>query len=142
MNSSDSASIFFSLVGCALAIGVIFLFVYLIRKSNDEAKRSEASVNHIMSQIPQDKQMIFMMQFGNSKKSPSTAVLLALFLGGLGAHKFYLGQTGLGIFYLLFCWTYIPSIIALFEAFTLATTVAKFNEQKAVEFSMMLGAGR
>ena len=48
-------------------------------------------------------------------KSKVTAGLLALFLGGLGVHKFYLGQTGLGILYLLFCWTGVPSIIALIE---------------------------
>lgn len=30
-------------------------------------------------------------------------------------HKFYLGQTGAGIVYLLFFWTFIPAIIALFE---------------------------
>jgi TM2 domain-containing membrane protein YozV len=48
-------------------------------------------------------------------KSKSTAAVLAFFLGGLGGHKFYLGQTGMGILYLLFCWTFIPSIVALIE---------------------------
>ena len=48
-------------------------------------------------------------------KSKTATVLLAFFLGGLGAHKFYLGQTGQGILYLLFCWTLIPSIIAFIE---------------------------
>jgi TM2 domain-containing membrane protein YozV len=43
--------------------------------------------------------------------------ILALFLGGLGVHKFYAGKTGKGIVYLIFCWTYIPAIIALFEFF-------------------------
>jgi len=36
-------------------------------------------------------------------------------LGGLGAHKFYLGQAGWGVLYLLFCWTFIPSFIAFIE---------------------------
>ncbi len=48
-------------------------------------------------------------------KSKTTAILLTLFLGGFGAHKFYLGQTGLGILYLLFFWTFIPAIVALIE---------------------------
>lgn len=34
-------------------------------------------------------------------KKKSTATLLCFFLGGLGAHKFYLGQTGQGILFLL-----------------------------------------
>ena len=49
-------------------------------------------------------------------KSRTVAVLLALFLGGIGAHKFYLGKVGTGLLYLLFCWTFIRGLIALFEA--------------------------
>lgn len=41
--------------------------------------------------------------------------LLCLFLGGIGIHKFYAGKIGLGIVYILFCWTFIPSFIALIE---------------------------
>src|SRR5687768_3893429 len=56
-----------------------------------------------------------------STKSKITAGILALFLGGLGVHKFYLGQTGLGILYLVFFWTFIPAIIALVEGIILLT---------------------
>lgn len=48
-------------------------------------------------------------------KSKVAAGLLAIFLGGLGIHKFYLGKVGMGILYLLFCWTYIPAMIAFIE---------------------------
>ena len=48
-------------------------------------------------------------------KDKTTAGLLGILLGGVGAHKFYLGQTGAGIVYLLFCWTFIPGIIGLVE---------------------------
>ena len=48
-------------------------------------------------------------------KSKTTAALLALFLGGWGGHKFYLGKPGLGILYFIFCWTFIPSCIAFVE---------------------------
>lgn len=50
-----------------------------------------------------------------NSKSKVVAFLLAWLLGGLGAHKFYLGKTGQGIVYILFCWTLIPSFIAFFE---------------------------
>lgn len=38
---------------------------------------------------------------------------LAIFLGGFGAHKFYLGKPGWGLLYILFCWTFIPSILGI-----------------------------
>ncbi len=41
--------------------------------------------------------------------------VLAFLLGGLGIHKFYASRIGKGILYILFCWTGIPSIIALIE---------------------------
>ena len=47
------------------------------------------------------------------------AALLALFLGGFGIHKFYLGQKVWGIVYLLFFWTLIPAIVAFVEAILL-----------------------
>jgi TM2 domain-containing membrane protein YozV/type II secretory pathway pseudopilin PulG len=54
-------------------------------------------------------------------KSKTTAALLALFLGNLGIHRFYLGQWW-GVFYLLFCWTFIPAFVALIEAIVFACT--------------------
>ena len=48
-------------------------------------------------------------------KSKVTAGVLALLLGGLGIHKFYTGAWGWGIVYILLCWTYVPSIVALVE---------------------------
>ena len=49
------------------------------------------------------------------RKEKLVAALLAFFLGGLGGHKFYLGQVGMGILYLLFFWTFIPALIAFVE---------------------------
>jgi TM2 domain-containing membrane protein YozV len=43
------------------------------------------------------------------------AGLLGIFLGSIGIHKFYLGQPGWGIIYLLFCWTGIPFLVGLIE---------------------------
>ena len=49
-------------------------------------------------------------------KEKNVAGILALFLGGLGVHRFYLGQTGLGVFYLIFCWFPVMWIIGLIDA--------------------------
>ena len=42
-------------------------------------------------------------------------LLLTFFLGGVGGHKFYLRKYLQGLLYLLFCWSGIPALIALFE---------------------------
>ncbi len=55
-------------------------------------------------------------------KSKTTAGILAILLGGLGVHKFYLGNVGMGIVYLLFCWTTIPAIIAFIEGIVYLTS--------------------
>lgn len=49
-------------------------------------------------------------------RSRVAAVLLALLLGGLGLHKFYLGRPLAGLIYLVFVWTAIPAFIAWIEA--------------------------
>jgi TM2 domain-containing membrane protein YozV/ribosomal protein L40E len=54
-------------------------------------------------------------------KSKIAAGLFAIFLGGLGAHKFYLGQIGWGIVYLVLFWTFIPALIGFIEGILLLT---------------------
>ena len=43
------------------------------------------------------------------------AALLAIFLGGLGAHKFYLGQTVQRVVFFLLAWTGIPELIGIID---------------------------
>lgn len=56
--------------------------------------------------------------FGTTTRSGRSRVaagLFALLLGGVGIHKFYLGQIWQGIFYVVFCWTFIPALIGFIE---------------------------
>lgn len=48
-------------------------------------------------------------------RTKSTAALLAILLGGLGMHKFYMGQFWWGVIYIVFILTFIPAIIGLIE---------------------------
>jgi hypothetical protein len=54
-------------------------------------------------------------------KSKGLAIFLAIFLGVLGIHKFYLRRFGLGFLYLIFFWTLIPALLGLIDAIVLAT---------------------
>ncbi len=61
-------------------------------------------------------------------KTKTTAAVLAFFLGGLGVHRFYLGQVGLGFVYMLLCWTFVPGIIALIDMVAfIVMSEEKFN---------------
>jgi TM2 domain-containing membrane protein YozV len=41
------------------------------------------------------------------------AIVLAIFLGWLGGHRFYLGQAGMGILYLVILYVFAPLVIIL-----------------------------
>jgi TM2 domain-containing membrane protein YozV len=60
-------------------------------------------------------------RLGYPGKNKAVAGVLAILLGGLGIHRFYLGQWW-GIFYLLFCWTLIPSLVAFIEGIVFLVT--------------------
>jgi hypothetical protein len=53
-------------------------------------------------------------------RSRMTAALLALFVGWFGFHHFYLGNRRRGIYYLAFCWTLVPLILAWVDTIRLA----------------------
>jgi TM2 domain-containing membrane protein YozV len=48
-----------------------------------------------------DDQLRAQLQFESSRKSSGVAYLLWFFLGGFGAHRFYLGRTGTAVAQLL-----------------------------------------
>ncbi|QAX97644.1 TM2 domain-containing protein [Enterococcus phage phiSHEF13] len=50
-----------------------------------------------------------------SKPNLTVFLLLAFFLGGIGAHKFYTGKIFMGLLYLVFCWTFIPVVLSLLD---------------------------
>lgn len=73
-------------------------------------------------------------------KSKTTAIILCFFLGGFGAHRFYLGQPGLGLLYLLFCWTFIPALLALIDFICLLLmSDDQFNQKYNLTAMLMRG---
>lgn len=53
-------------------------------------------------------------------KNRGIAIVLALFLGGIGAHKFYLGKITQGFLYLIFSWTFVPALLSWIDIFNFA----------------------
>lgn len=65
-----------------------------------------------------------------SGRSKGTAAFLAIILGGIGAHKFYLGKPIWGIIYFLFSWTFIPACIGFLEGVIYLTMSKKSFSEK------------
>ena len=73
---------------------------------------------------------IFILKTVGGEKSRVTAILLAFFLGSIGIHHFYLGNSGYGILSLIFCWTFIPAIFAFINFIQyLFMSDERFNEK-------------
>jgi TM2 domain-containing membrane protein YozV len=93
-----------------------------------------------MSTVPYpNQQVIFQQQYEAVRKDELIAVLLALFLGGFGAHHFYMGRVGLGVLYLVFSWTGIPWIIGWIECFLMPGRVRLYNAAQAGALAAALG---
>ena len=86
---------------------------------------AQAAPQQPVYQQPTYQQTVYVQQPINAEranwpvKSKIVAGILAILLGGIGVHKFYLGNAAAGILYLLFCWTGVPAIIALIEGISI-----------------------
>ncbi|HUH86726.1 MAG TPA: TM2 domain-containing protein [Pusillimonas sp.] len=52
-------------------------------------------------------------ELGKRYSARKISIVLALFLGWLGAHRFYLGQIGWGILYLIILYLFAPLVVAI-----------------------------
>lgn len=85
--------------------------------------------------MTEQQRALFLSKYAQHRKDPRTAFWLAFFLGGIGAHKFYLEQTPAGVLYLVFCWTFIPAVISFIELFSMSRQVAAQNDAKMREIA-------
>jgi TM2 domain-containing membrane protein YozV len=85
----------------------------------------------IAANLTDEQRAVFYAQMSVIQKDEVVGVLLALFLGTFGAHHFYLRRNGLGIMYVLFFWTGIPSLAGFIECFFMPGRVRQFNAEQA-----------
>ena len=88
----------------------------LKKMNTPQEEEKEMTNDQLQNQILKE-QLAQLKSMKEDSNKPSLAVylLLAIFLGGIGAHDFYVGKPVTGLIKLVFCWTGIPTIISLFN---------------------------
>jgi TM2 domain-containing membrane protein YozV len=90
----------------------------------------------MMDGMNDQQRAVFLSQYNAVRKDEVVGVVLAVLLGHFGVHRFYLGEYGWGIVYLLFCWTFIPTVLGVIEAFFMPGRVRDFNLAQASVLAM------
>ena len=84
-----------------------------------------------------DQKLQFHREMSDAWLDPKKASRFKWWLGGVGAHHFYLGDSGRGILYLLFFWTGIPVIMCVFEGDVKKRT-RRINSDSALRIAMRI----
>lgn len=103
-----------------LIIGVVFSAMYYTRKGTTDAGKVVPTYTNSGTSLQ-----------AKTSKSRVTTSLLAILLGGLGIHFFYLEAWGWGLVSILLCWTYLPTIAGLILGIRYLTMSDKEFERKA-----------
>ena len=94
-------------------------------------------LNGLVKEMSEDALSTFVVTYNAQRKDSTTVLILTVlaFRGIAGVNRFYLGQIGMGILFLLtggFC--LVGSLIDLFRHKALTSQV---NQQKALELAML-----
>ena len=90
---------------------VVSKFCYACGETMDADARDCPACGVRQPRVPRRRGRL--VRRGDRRADPSkpTATLLALTLGGVGAHRLYLGQWRSGLAMLLLCWTFLPLLV-------------------------------
>ena len=116
-------------------------FVLIISRSNCNILRvgfiylGGIVLNHTISysQLDNQEKLLVDNQVANKSKKAVVAWLLWLFLGGFGAHRFYMGRTGTAVVMLILSLTFFGTIISvpwmIIDAFRIQGWIHQNQEQ-------------
>ena len=99
----------------------------------------ESSLHYLTKKMSHSEKFAFYNEYNLRKRDTAIGVSLALLLGGIGIHRFWLGQTKAGVTYLIFCWTIIPIFFAIVDATCMGDMCRKYNNRIAKEIYENIG---
>jgi TM2 domain-containing membrane protein YozV len=105
----------------------------------EDMRRQEVrELARLTARLTAAQQAFFQGEYGRHRRSPTTALLLCLLLGGFGGHYFYFGRHRAGLWRLLLSWTLVPAVLALFEARTIGARAMRYNASLANELLLAM----
>ena len=87
----------------------------------------------LMGAMNDSQKLMFQSQMSGVRKDRTVGLLLAIFLGGFGVHRFYLGQIGWGFVY-LFTFGFL-GFGTFIDWFLIMGRVDRYNLRKAQEIA-------
>lgn len=100
------------------------------KKSKSSSKSSSKKTTIVPTKKETSKTKTVVVKKKVCKQKRVTAAILAIVLGTFGIHKFYLKDSDMGVLYLVFCWTFLPTIAGLFEGlYYLTISEDKFKKK-------------
>jgi len=110
-------------------IGTVIYIPFYALKSSNKYKNlcSDIDEFEIQNKLSDSQRLLYNIEIEKVRKNRTTGLLLSLFLGGIGAHHYYTGSIGKGVVYTLFCWTFIPAILALADCFYIMNYIDYLN---------------
>lgn len=85
----------------------------------------------VLKELDEFQRVQFVFFYRQNYKKLGVAYLWLIFFGVFGIHKLYLNKR-IGWFYLLFCWTLIPALLAVVDIFLLPFQVKKYNKNLSI----------
>ena len=86
---------------------------------------------HLIKKLNRNEAFAFYNEFNLRRRQPSVGISLALLLGWIGVHRFWLGDKKGGITFLVFFWTLLPGFFSIFDALCMVELCRQYNNKLA-----------
>ena len=86
---------------------------------------------HLIKKFNRNEAFTFYNEFNLHRRRPSVGISLALVLGWIGVHRFWLGDKKGGIIFVAFFWTLLPGLFAIFDALCMVDLCNQYNNKLA-----------
>ena len=86
---------------------------------------------HLLKKMNHNEAFTFYNEYNLRSRQLSVGISLALLLGWLGVHRFWLEDKKRGFTFLVFFWTLLPALLSIFDALCMFELCKQYNNKLA-----------